>query len=265
MGSMNKSTHKVEVVPVELKPHPNADSLSIVEIDGYTVCARTEDWKDRKIGAYVPPDSVVDTTRPEFSFLHREGRNSERIRVKKLRGIISMGLLVPAPEGSKVGDDVTDILGVQHYEPELKIKGGDNVSGPPLYCPKYDVDTIRKYNRLFQQNELVVVTEKIHGANAKYVYSNGKMYAGSRTNWKKMDDDCAWWKALTPEMVSWCYENHDKILFGEVYGQVQDLNYGKTGANFVAFDVLDGNSWWDYNKFSKSMRDFGIRCVPILY
>ena len=165
---MAVSTHEVPIVNVKMETHPNADSLSVVTIDGYTVCVRTEDWEDGQLAAYIPPDSIVKTTRPEFAFLAREGRDVERIRVKKLRGIVSMGLLVPAPAGFDIGEDVADTLEVEHYEPTMKILMGDSVPGPPgIFAPKYDVDTIRKYHRLFVDNEAVIVTEKIHGCFMK--------------------------------------------------------------------------------------------------
>ena len=88
----NKSTHRVEVVPITLEPHPNADTLSIVRVfAGYTVCVRTTDWQGRALGAYVPPDSLVDTTRPEFAFLADGKRARQRIKVKKLRGVAAWG------------------------------------------------------------------------------------------------------------------------------------------------------------------------------
>ena len=83
---MEKSTHVVEVVPVTLEPHPNADSLSIVHVWDYTVCVRTEDWRGRPMGAYIPPDSLVDTSREEFAFLREEGKTLHRVRAKRFRG-----------------------------------------------------------------------------------------------------------------------------------------------------------------------------------
>lgn len=259
---MDKSTHKVEVVKIKLEEHPNADSLSIVRIDGYTVCVRTSDWKDGDLGTYIPPDSLVDTSRPEFSFLgdHR------RIKVKKLRGIVSMGLLVPAPPNSKEGDDVADILEVEHYEPETKLTMvDDNVPAPPGYHPKYDIDSIRKYNRIIKPREPVCITEKIHGANAKYLYHEG-MYCGSRTNWKKESDTNIWWRALRnhPQIKAFCIENQDCVLYGEVYGKVQNMRYGKDDAYFMAFDIMHEGRWISVNEFLKMCNEFGIPTVPIL-
>src|SRR3990172_3820195 len=107
---MEKSTHRVDVIQVKMRPHENSDFLSLIEVYNYTVCVRTADWKDGDLAAYIPPDSVVDTNRPEFAFLKTKDRQFERIRVKKLRGVISMGLLVPAPPNSKEGDDVAELL-----------------------------------------------------------------------------------------------------------------------------------------------------------
>jgi RNA ligase (TIGR02306 family) len=158
------STHTVEVVDINLENHPNADSLSIVRIGGYTVCVNTEQWKGKNRGAYIVPESVVDTTRPEFAFLHK-GRQLEVIKVKKLRGVYSQGLLVPAQDDWELGRNVADELGVTHYEPSAtkeKLTPGD-CEKDPINVSKYDVDTLRKYRYVLTDGEPIVVTEKIHG------------------------------------------------------------------------------------------------------
>lgn len=168
------STHKVEVVPISLEKHLNADKLSIVRVYGFTVVVRTEDWQGVTRAAYLPPDSLVSITRDEFSFLASEA-NSEgkvRIKAKKLRGVLSFGLLVPAPADAAIGDDVADQLGVEHYEPPIKggggpggIKMGGEVAKPPAVgFVKYDLEAGRRYaQRAFVPGEPTIVTEKIHG------------------------------------------------------------------------------------------------------
>lgn len=242
---MALSTHRVEVVPVRLEEHPNADSLSIVRVFGYTVCVRTADWVGVDLGAYVPPDSIVPDTEL-FSFLgeHR------RVKVKRLRGVVSQGLLVPAPEGSSVGDDVAEVLGVTHYEPPEPLStGGEDAKPPRGFHPVYDVESFRRYGAMvFHPGEHVIVTEKIHGANARYCFYDGKMNAGSRTRWKRYAKDNIWWKALgaTPEIEAFCRDYPGVTVYGEVYGQVQDLRYG-TGPGEVrlaVFDLLDERGNW---------------------
>lgn len=118
---ITNSTHRVEVVPVVLEPHPNADTLSVVHVWNYTVVVRTEDWLGKDRGAYIPPDSVVPRNEM-FAFLGEK----TRIGAKRLRGILSYGLLVPAPDGAQIGEDVAERIGVTHYgvthyEPPLQL------------------------------------------------------------------------------------------------------------------------------------------------
>lgn len=268
---MSNSTHQVEIVPVELLPHPNADSLSIVKVWGYQCVVKTADWAGKSVGAYIPPDSVCPDT-PEFEFLGKR----KRIRAVKLRGQLSMGLLMPAPDGAKVGDDVAEILGVTHYEPPIKgSKNGQEAGSeaevaPPeiAHLPKYDVDSLRRYTDVFATNEVVWITEKIHGASSKFAYRDGRMWCGSRTEWKKQDKNNLWWRALeaTPEIELFCRAYPDHVLYGEVYGQVQDLRYGiDQGVRFVAFDVrMCAGPFVDPEPARDMLLDCEVPMVPMI-
>jgi len=260
------STHRVEVVPVVLEPHPNADSLSIVRVfDGYFVCVRTADWQGVDIGAYIPPDSIgPDTEVFEFLGGHR------RIKVKRLRGVISMGLLVPAPEGSSIGDDVTAALGVTHYEPPASIStGGEAIKPPPGYRPVYDVESLRRYASAFIPGEPVMVTEKLHGANARFAYlDGGGFFCGSRTEWKKESAENVWWRALRayPELRNFPSSCPGATVYGEVFGQVQDLKYGsaKGEVRFAAFDILVGSEWLGAERAREWSAPFDLPWVPTI-
>ncbi len=241
------STHRVEIVPVKLEPHPNADTLSIVQVfSGYTCCVRTEDWKGRTKGAYIPPDSVVDSTRPEFEFL----KGHERIKVKRLRGVISMGLLMPVNEDASIGDDLAEHFGVKHYEPPASLtSGGEAAPAPEGYRPSFDVESFRRYAALFQPNEPVWITEKIHGASARYCWHDGRLHVGSRTEWKKESKGSIWWKAAidNSDLTDFCEQHPDITVYGEVYGYVQELRYGAQPGEvrFAAFDLLRNGQWID--------------------
>lgn len=264
---MEKSTHKVEVVRLgPLEKHPNADKLEIARIFGYTVCCQIGNFKEGMLAAYIPPDSVVPNT-PEFAFLN----GHFRIKVKKLRGIVSQGFLIPAPEGSKEGDDVASIVGVTHYDPpEPATTGGEAEKAPPGYRPHYDVDTFFRYGYLFKPGEMVVATEKVHGASARYAWHDGRLYCGSRSEWKKQDDSNIWWKVFELEIISnFCQAHPDITVYGEVYGR-QDLKYGmKPGkVGFRAFDLLRGNEWigWEEAQALNSQNcAASMPWVPMLY
>lgn len=263
---MLKSTHRCEVVPIVLEPHPNADSLSVVKIfnGGYQCVVRTKDWIGADRGAFIVPDSIVPTDRPEFTFL--EGHT--RVRVRRFRGVLSQGLLVPAPAGSEIGDDVATILGVTRYEPpESFSTGGETGPAPEGIYPSYDVEDWHRYEHLLQDGEPVAITEKLHGASARYVCVNHIFYAGSRKEWKRQSPHILWWKVASENtwIEAWCREHPGIALYGEVYGSVQSLTYGaKPGhAWFRAFDIFENGRPWNWTDFEFSLEE--EHRVPVLY
>jgi RNA ligase (TIGR02306 family) len=342
---VDKSTHKVEVVPVVMEKHPNADNLSIIPVFGYTYVGRTEEWKGVNRAAYIPPDSLVDTRLPEFMFLAGDARYDEnsfkggpyaRVRIRRFRTVVSYGLMVPVSDTVELGSDVAELFGVLHYEPPIQgtskgaktsfYTGGEVESGPALFSPKYDVDSFQRYARMmFTPGELVHASEKIHGANGRWVYHDGRYYCGSRTEWKreyaqipvpdrneligKLTDRilkkdfegvyvCGfqvgqaeqeaekeaekiiqtitkknehpqqnmWWKALraTPTLEAWLKEHPDIIVYGEVYGAVQNLKYGVPNGEvrIAVFDLLDNGRWIDVHAARLAAPD--LPWVPVV-
>lgn len=279
--SVAEHTHRVEIVPITLEKHPDADSLSIVRVfDGYTVVVRTQDWEGVEKAAYIPPDNVVPQIE-EYGFLNSAGDwkqltpKERRIRVRRFRGILSEGMLVSAPEGASIGDDVADLLGITHYEPPVAGESGPNNTKTRLAtnCPngnlpgKYHIEAYQKFKNSLEAEEYVICTEKIHGANARFTYSKTKyvdgwhrflgipiwkkknpntMHCGSRNRWVENGDN-HWWNALkdNPWIETFCKLYPGAVLYGEIFGSVQNLNYGvepgKIG--FRAFDVYDNGAF----------------------
>jgi len=275
------STHKVEVVQVFPRTHPNADKLEVCDVfGGYPCVVGKWQFSDGELAAYLPPDSVVDLTRPEFAFLAKGTKTKHRVKCVKLRGVASFGLLMPAPDGSQVGDDVAAYYGVEHYEPPMKnactggenaCTGGEAESAPGLLSqlPKYDIDSLRRYVGVFEVGEPVFLSEKLHGASARYSWMDGRLWVGSRSEWKRYDEHNLWWKVAecTPSIKAFCEAHPGFVLFGECYGQVQDLTYGtkKGEVRFAAFDVLTDRgaflNAWDGRKLCE---EFGVPCVPFI-
>ena len=268
------STHEVPVVRIALEPHPNADTLSIARVFGFTCCVRTADWKDGVLAAYIAPDYTVPLDRPEFAFLVRANKpkDRERIKVKKLRGVFSQGLLIRAPADTAEGQDVREALGVERYQPPFNLStGGEAGPGPSgIVAPKYDVENWYRYGHLFKPDERVLVTEKLHGASARYVFAEGRMFVGSHGEWKRDGIAPIWYRALevTPNIRTFCEAYPGHVLYGEVYGQVQDLRYGtgKGEVRFAGFDVRrpDGQ-WWNWLTAFAQANAYGLPWVPLVY
>lgn len=257
------SNHAVEVIPVTLLPHPNADSLSIVRCLGWQAIVRTADWEGRTVGAYIPPDSVLpDGFMPDLP---------RRVRAVRLRGEVSEGLLVPAPEGSKLGDDVAALLGVTHYEPAPETVSGDDAPRPEGYVPVYDVENARRYSR-WTPGEMLVVTEKLHGENWRATYRDGAVHVSSRTRWKMRVDGegrtSHFWLTANENVQSFLKDYEGVVLFGESYGGVGGFPYDAPKGNRAlrVFDVWSGatGGWWAWNVLREIMAEYGIPTVPEL-
>lgn len=266
------SNSEVRVVEIKMEPHPNADSLSIVRIHGWQVVVRTADWKDGDRAAYIVPDSLVDARRSEFSFLApKEGATEKpvRIGVRKLRGIISHGLLVPAP-GAEIDADLAETLGVTRYEPDAG-DGGDNTRAPKGYHPTYNVESWRRYGEIFVPGERVIVTEKVNGEQCRiFCDEEGKFHVGSRTAWKakisKSGDPIYWWKALTPEIKSLCRVT-GWTLYGELHGSVRGMKYGLSDGElrFICFDAWNSvtDRWIGYDDLRDALGGYDVPQEPV--
>lgn len=84
------STFSCPVVKIKLEKHPNADKLSICQIKGWTVVVKTSDFENETLGVYIPVDSITSKDHLLLGFLQ-----GKRVKIVKLRDIISQGILLP--------------------------------------------------------------------------------------------------------------------------------------------------------------------------
>lgn len=269
------SEFHVRVVRVgDIEKHPNADTLSITKVDDYPVIIRTGDFKPGDLAVYVPIDSVIPKDSVTFAFLG----DMRRIKAKKLRGIFSMGLLVPPPadlppERLEVGTNVQAEFGIEKYDPEVgfagAVLGGDNEKDPGFLPVYTDIEGLRRYPNVLAQGEEVVLTEKTHGCNSRFVFRDGRLWIGSHKRIKKADGSTVWHEAASRYALAEKLAAHPNIaIYGEVYGQVQDLKYGvQDGVRLALFDAMDTltRRYFDFDEFVAFAGVLGLPTVPILY
>lgn len=281
---MAESTHRVEITRINnLKKHPYADTLFLAELEGlegYSVIVKDGTWKIGDLGAYIPPDSLV----PEGSYVLAGMSDLKpqdgfvRIRSKKIRGLYSAGLLIQCPPeippiSLSIGMDVAHLLGVKHYDPptsNMSLMGRDT-KAPENAMPVYDVESFRKYgNRVFQPGEQVFVSEKVHGSNIRVCFRDGEIHVGSRTRWKNLDPTAmsAWWIAISKvKLLPSFLEITGLDLYGEIYGDVQDLKYGKSKGevDVVFYDIRHPvGGFLDSSKAYDLALSYALPWVPII-
>lgn len=236
------STLKAEVVFIELNEHPNADTLSLVKVKGWQVVVKTEDFKNVKLGAYIPVDSILPQT-DEWEFLRQ---HKYRVRTIKLRGMISQGLLIPHKRGWIEGQDVTDELKIQKYEPPIPVHlAGDTIKHIQEF-PKYtDIENWKNYPDVFQPGDPVDITEKLHGTNFRCGIIGDKFCVGSHTMCKDLEGKNIYSRIAREfkleeklREANDFLRGEDIVYFGEIFGKgVQDLRYDLQKPSVACFDI----------------------------
>jgi hypothetical protein len=290
-------------------------------------------FKVGEFAVYIQPDSVVPQTE-SFRFIwesYVDPINSDapisdrrrRITVRKFRGEWSEGLLMPVYDFDELvdstltrqfvesdwreGTDVSDTLGITHYDPDEGVErtDGDQGAAPrgkrrwprsingwikmiwryvtftrgqekfledagKLCIPIYDVDALKNYPNVFREGEPVIVTEKIHGSNARFIFTDGMLYAGSHKQWTSPSSNSIFRKVLKsqPWIEEWCRAHEDYVLWGEVTPTQKGYEYGSKDPQLFVFDVRhpDGH-WLSYDKEDESvtLQQLWTRSVPMLF
>jgi RNA ligase (TIGR02306 family) len=258
----------------KLEKHPDADALDIVEVDGCPAIVKRGEFKAGEYVVYVPFDMIIPDSE-EFDEMFRK----RRVKPVRLRGIFSMAIVLKNKWGFKEGDDIGAALGIEKWEPaaekfvNLKIgKPFDEATPPPgISVGKYDLESLRKYHNKFELGEEVVITEKIHGTNAKFVFVDGKLHVGSRSHWLKEENGGMYWDvAKQYNFAEKLADYPDLVLFGEIYGQVQKgYQYGidKGKVKFAAFDAFDARTgrFLHWNEFENVVGVTDIPTTPLIY
>lgn len=315
----------------EVSNHPNADRLSLVQIRGFTcISAKLEDGSHRytrgDLVVYIPEGALVPNNLLRMGFWDEKrdqgilaGSKGNRVKAIKLRDITSQGIIFPletrrdansvihyyveTSDGVKdihanydttplVGKDVADALGITKYEPPIPASMSGEVDSATEYADNFDIENIKKYNEIFKDGEEVVVTEKLHGTNCRFIISKdfigvtskglgkqGLIFKNNEKNsvsnvYVKMLDIM---KSNLQEMQNTYFDGPsislDKIyIYGEIYGKgIQDLYYdAEVTPRFRLFDIKliweSGDSYYMNSVEVIAMAEkYHLDMVPILY
>jgi len=204
---MRESLAYVETIK-SLSPIPKADKIECAQILGWECVVKREEFAVGDKAIYVEIDSILPDL-PPFEFLRSK---KFRIRTIKLRSQVSQGIVFPLSiineidptfdiSKLKVGDDVTQLLGITKYDPESAL---DIVIDPepqvkkswaarkfqfikwklfgykpikshgdfPDCCPKTDETRVQHMQGSLERNEGMpaYITEKCDGTSSTFIY-----------------------------------------------------------------------------------------------
>ena len=214
----------------QVRNHPNADKLDLVQILGYQCVTQKGLYKKNDIVIYIRTDAIL----PEEDWaIEYKKYSPKRIKAVRLRNEWSQGIIVSIdlvkqylPDNLEIGQDVTDLLNIVHYEPpvpqQLDAKGL-----LPFNIPKTDEKRWEEQLNKLPFGELVDVTLKIDGQSWSSYYHLFDDIFGvlGRTLEYKMDCPNNYTNLVTKyniksKLKQYCEENNVSLCIrGESYGE----------------------------------------------
>ncbi len=269
------------ILPIE-----SADAIEVAKIGGWNVVVKKGEFLPLQKAVYFEIDSWIPEHIAPFLFEGKEfnGVKGARLRTKKLRGVISQGLLIPVPEQYytlEEGTDVTKLFGVQKWEKPVpeQLRGmavpeqlrGMAKGNFPSFIPKTDQERIQNLTKEIVEyaDELFEVSIKLDGSSITVFVCDGENGVCSRNLELKEDDNNAFWK-IAKEL-----DLHSKIkktgrnlaLQGEMLAPNIQSNYEKVDklCMFVydVYDIDRGCYLLPYER-QKLCDDLEIKQVPII-
>lgn len=307
------STFEVKVRRIEVSAHPDPETtaLEVGKVDDYMVVVGKGQYQTGNLVAYIPESALLPPGLIEEMNLAGKlaGAGKNRVKAIKLRKVLSQGLCYPAREGWTEGQDVASELGITKWTPVIPPAMAGEVNRIVIHNEdrevadvgfKFDIENIKKYPRMFEDNEDVTVTEKIHGtfmviglmpasmahpdmvSGCFFVSSKGLAAQGLFMKDNERNANNLYVRtAKDPEMdlcsklktiaINLMFDGKVKLeqpvwLVGEVFGNgVQDLKYGQERTTYRAFGIKVGDRWMDYDEFLATCGMWDIPTVPVLY
>ena len=260
---------------LDIQPIQNADNIETATILGWKVVVRKDEFKIGDKCIYVEIDSVLPE-KEEFEFLKNK---NYRIKTIKLRKQISQGICFPLSivhnseleRNLSVGDDVSDILGVTHYEKVVFSNEFGKTRNFPSYLIKTDENRIQSYPEYIDQmkGRLCYITTKLDGTSATYSHHNDEHVVCSRNMSLELDTENIYTHINnTYQITNQLKELGNYCVQGEICGPgIQKNRLELHDIDFFAFNLFDIDNY-EYVDFKESFdifNKFNLKAVPIIY
>lgn len=161
---------------------PGADNIELVTVGGWNAITKKGEYQEGDKVVVATTDAVIPQALSDLMEVTNYLRKGQRVRTVKLRGVYSECLLIPfkylepksLENNVNEGDDMMTILGITKYEPPVKTiqlsVGGRKVKRDenPNFHVYYKFPNQKNVPDMFNEEDEVVITRKLHGTNARY-------------------------------------------------------------------------------------------------
>jgi RNA ligase (TIGR02306 family) len=265
---------------ISVTSHPNADALELVQVLGWQVVTKKNEFKEGDFCVYITTDTVLPP-HPQFDFLKSK---NYRIKPIKLRGVASNGICFPISILSEFeckddisiseGTDVTEIIGVTKYEkPIPACLRGDIRGGFPNFLIITDEKNLRDRPKALYEltGKPYYISTKIDGCSATYYLNNGDYGVCSRRINLKEDLNTAYWEISDhynfPHILKSAFPTTNIAIQGEIYGEgIQKNPCGVTGILFSIFNLfnIDSGNYLTFDDLKSFCQEFHLPMVNVI-
>lgn len=273
----------------EIRPIPGADNIEQVTVGGWDCIVQKGQYAAGGLVVVATTDAIIPVELSDLMNVTNYLRKGGRVRTVKLRGVYSECLIIPlmyVPKGDintyTEGKDMMEVMSIFKYEPPVRtisLGGGRKIryQDNPNFHIYYKFPNLKNMDGMFTKDDIVEITRKIHGTNARYgivkrskvtlfhklrklfgnkwaeyeyVYGSHNVEKGSDSQgfydtdvWAKVAEDYniknKLWNWVKTHVGSPNELGEGIILYGEIYGAgiQKGYDYGLTNMEFVGFDI----------------------------
>ena len=299
----------------EIKPIEGADKIELAVIGGWNCVIQKNAYKVGDLVVVATTDAVIPVDLSDRMEVTSYLRKGQRVRTVKLRGVYSECLIIPTKFIPGIGEiyydgtDMMELMGISKWEPPVQMRqlsSGKKVryQDNPNFHVYYKFPNLKNAPDMFTEKDLVEITRKIHGTNARYgIVKKSKIslwdkivkFLGNKWveyefvvgshNVEKGSDSQGFYDTNVWYEIAEKYNIKEKMwdiakfrgaedigtgmtLYGEIYGAgiQKGYDYGLEDIRLVGFDVSINGQYVDTAKAAYIITaHFRVPYVPILW
>ncbi len=281
----------------DVKEINGADAIEQIIIKGWSCISKKGEYKKGDLVCVATTDAVIPEELSQMMGVANYLRKGTRVRTIKLRGVYSECLIIPFRYISnsnkneyEEGDDMMEELNIFKFEPPIKsiqLASGKKIryQNNPNFHVYYKFPNIKNVPNIFNETDIVQMSRKIHGTNARYgivrknklsLFDKIKKFFGISRKWIDFEfvvgshnvekgsdsqgfyDTNVWFeiaKKYNIENKLWDYvKSFDPedigsgiTIYGEIYGPgiQKNYDYNLKELELVCFDVSENSKYLD--------------------
>jgi len=263
----------------EVNPIADADKIEVAVVDGWKCVVKKGEFAVGDSVVYCEIDSFLPI-RDEFEFLRKSSykkmgeEEGFRLRTVKLRGQISQGLLLPTSVVNRtveIGQDVTEDLGIQKYEPPIPACLTGEVVGPfPSEIQKTDEERVQNLAADYGSfaGKTFYVTEKLDGTSFTGFFDKEFGICGRNWQYAESEANSYWQIAYRLELPQKLADLGRRLAIqGELIGPgIQSNRYKLKEQQLYVFNIFDLEqfAYLEKSEVAELCEQLGLQVVPFI-